>query len=51
MNPGWSRCHPCERHVEPAGSRVADVVVPVSYAIKGAQHAHNLIAYKARSPH
>ncbi|MFC3984062.1 phosphoribosyltransferase [Streptosporangium jomthongense] len=50
MNPGWSRCHPCERHLRSAGAGVADVVVPISYAEKRTQHAHNLAVYKARFP-
>ncbi|WP_329084809.1 phosphoribosyltransferase [Streptosporangium sp. NBC_01469] len=33
-----------------ARSRVADIVVPISYAVKRAQHAHGLAAYKAQPP-
>jgi len=43
----WSRCYPCEQHLRAAQSGVADLVVPISYAVKGAQHAHGLAAYKA----
>lgn len=50
MNPGWTRCHACERHLRSAGPGAADVVVPISYAEKRTQHAHNLAVYKARFP-
>ncbi|WP_214412926.1 phosphoribosyltransferase [Sphaerisporangium fuscum] len=46
-NPGWSRCYTCEQHLRAAQSLVADVVVPISYAVKRQQHAHALAAYKA----
>lgn len=40
------RCYPCAQHFQAAPQGTADLVVPVSYAIKGQQHAHNLAAYK-----
>lgn len=42
-----SYCARCELHVECARGCLADVVVPVAYAIKGDQHARRLWQYKA----
>ena len=42
-------CYPCRIHRE--GSRLtADTVVPIAYALKGAQHAHQLASYKFEPP-
>jgi hypothetical protein len=46
----WSRCYTCEQHLRTAQAGVADAVVPISYAIKGQQHAHALAAYKSAFP-
>ncbi len=45
-NRPYTRCTNCEKHLCAAGGRTADVVVPISYAIKGEQHAFNLASYK-----
>lgn len=41
----WERCYRCNQH-QNATSLTADAVVPIAYAIKRAQHAHNLATYK-----
>jgi hypothetical protein len=46
---GFDLCYQCSQHRMAARGNLADVVAPISYAIKRAQHAHNLIAYKATS--
>ncbi|GAA0950940.1 hypothetical protein GCM10009560_71060 [Nonomuraea longicatena] len=43
----WTRCYQCEQHLRLAQAGVADTVVPISYAVKGQQHAHALAAYKS----
>lgn len=43
-------CRPCLTHRRALGGSVADLVVPISYAIRGEQHAHNLRMYKAQHP-
>ena len=48
--PGFQYCYPCSRHRSAANGRLADLVVPVAYSVKGTQHAHNLIVYKAVQP-
>lgn len=57
--PGWctvcrgpaagrqSRCYQCELHVQCAPGGLADVVVPVAFAVKGASHARRLWQYKS----
>ncbi|MDX6295792.1 MAG: hypothetical protein QOH50_4867 [Kribbellaceae bacterium] len=44
-NGSYGTCFPCSQHVRATGS-TADAVVPVAYALKGTQHAHNLASYK-----
>lgn len=43
-----TRCRQCEQHFRAADGQTADVVVPISYAIKREQHAFNLASYKRR---
>lgn len=43
-------CYQCSQHRMAARDQLADVVAPVSYAIKRTQHAHSLAVYKA-TPH
>jgi hypothetical protein len=47
-NPPYTRCSNCEKHLRAADGRTADVVAPISYAIKAEQHAFNLASYKRR---
>jgi hypothetical protein len=47
---GFDVCYQCNQHRNAAGGQVADIVAPISYAIKGTQHAHNLAIYKAVQP-
>jgi len=48
---GSPRCFPCDLHVQCARDSLADVVVPVAFAIKGDAHARRLWQYKsARQP-
>ena len=42
-------CYPCRIHRE-ASRLTADAVVPIAYALKGAQHAHHLASYKFDPP-
>ncbi len=44
-----SRCYQCGLHRQCAQGQLADVVVPVAFAVKGGQHARQLWRYK--SPH
>lgn len=46
---GFATCFQCAQHAK-ASRTLADAVVPVSYALKGQQHAHNLAAYKFTPP-
>jgi hypothetical protein len=43
-----TRCLQCEQHFRTSNGRTADVVVPISYAVKREQHAFNLASYKRR---
>lgn len=43
---GRQRCYHCSLHVQCAGDSLADLVVPVTYALKGSQHARQLWHYK-----
>lgn len=47
-NPPHTRCVQCEKHFCAANGQTADVVVPISYAVKREQHAFNLASYKRR---
>ncbi|REE98744.1 phosphoribosyltransferase [Thermomonospora umbrina] len=42
----YLRCRPCGDHFRASPDGTADAVVPISYAVKGNQHAHDLAAYK-----
>ncbi|MER7002678.1 hypothetical protein ABT297_06475 [Dactylosporangium sp. NPDC000555] len=50
VEPRFEFCYPCRQHRYASGGRLADVVVPIAYAVKNGQHAHNLAAYKAPYP-
>ncbi|GAA4919098.1 putative amidophosphoribosyltransferase [Stackebrandtia albiflava] len=43
--PGYTHCKPCQAALDPE-HRLADAVVPISYALKGEQHAQVLTFYK-----
>ena len=45
--PGGPRCFPCDLHVQCANGSLADVVVPVAFAVKGDPHARRLWQYKS----
>lgn len=47
---GYQICYQCDQHRMAARGQLADVVVPISYAVKNAQHAHSLIVYKTGLP-
>jgi hypothetical protein len=40
-----ARCYPCGQYTETLPGLLADVVVPISYAVKGGAHARNLWLY------
>jgi hypothetical protein len=44
---GRSRCFQCDLHWQCAAGSLADVVVPVAFAIKGSAHANRLWRYKS----
>src|SRR6266702_1294957 len=44
---GSARCFQCDLHEQCAAGSLADLVVPVAYAIKGALHARRLWQYKS----
>lgn len=43
---GSQRCYQCALHAQCADGSLADVVVPVTYALKGSAHARRLWLYK-----
>lgn len=45
--PGRDRCYQCDLHLQCAPGSLADLVVPVAYAVKGGPHARNLWRYKS----
>lgn len=47
VRPGFSRCYQCGRHGFLASGLLADVVVPISYAVKGSGLAADLWRYKS----
>src|SRR5579875_1446123 len=47
---GRARCFQCELHEQCAAGSLADVVVPVAYAVKGGSHARRLWQYKSPGP-
>jgi hypothetical protein len=47
VRPRYARCYQCERHGFLAAGLLADVVVPISYAVKGTALAADLWRYKA----
>lgn len=48
--PGNARCYPCGLHAETLPGLLADVVVPICYAVKGGEHATSLWLYKSARP-
>ena len=46
----YLHCFQCALHAESARNLLADAVVPLSYAIKGGRHAHDLWMYKSARP-
>jgi hypothetical protein len=46
---GYQNCYPCAQQSR-STDLTADAVVPISYALKGTQHAHNLASYKFKRP-
>jgi hypothetical protein len=50
VSPGTVRCYQCGLHAETLPGLLADVVVPISHAAKGGQHARNLWLYKSARP-
>jgi hypothetical protein len=44
---GSPRCFPCDLHLQCARDSLADVVVPVAFAVKGDAHARRLWQYKS----
>jgi hypothetical protein len=47
VRPGCARCYQCGRHALLAPGLLADVVVPISYAVKGTALAADLWRYKS----
>jgi hypothetical protein len=47
VRPGFARCYQCGRHGLLAPGLLADAVVPISYAVKGAALAADLWRYKS----
>ncbi len=45
--PGFLRCFQCAQHRHSAAGMLADLVVPVSYAVAGTSHARALWQYKS----
>src|ERR1700722_11962042 len=50
VRPGFARCYQCDRHALLGHGRLADAVVPVSYAIKRTPFADDLWRYKSDWP-
>ncbi|HLQ57006.1 MAG TPA: phosphoribosyltransferase [Streptosporangiaceae bacterium] len=50
VRPGNAHCYPCGLHAETLPGLLADVVVPICYAVKGGEHARNLWLYKSARP-
>ena len=44
---GCARCFQCDLHLQCAGGSLADVVVPVAFAVKSGPHARRLWQYKS----
>src|SRR3984957_2934466 len=49
VRPGFARCYQCDRHALLGHGRLADAVVPISYAIKATPFADDLWRYKSAS--
>lgn len=47
VRPGCARCYQCGRHAHLAPGLLADVVVPISYAVKGTALSADLWRYKS----
>ena len=45
-----ARCFPCDLHSQCAQGSLADLVVPVAFAVKGGAHARQLWQYKSARP-
>ncbi|MDA8319491.1 MAG: phosphoribosyltransferase [Actinomycetota bacterium] len=45
--PGSRRCYPCDLHHQVAQGALADLVVPIAFAVKGGPHASRLWQYKS----
>jgi hypothetical protein len=45
--PGSRRCYPCDLHDQIAQGFLADLVVPIAFAVKGGPHASRLWQYKS----
>jgi hypothetical protein len=45
--PRRTRCYQCDLHLQCAQGHLADVIVPVAFAIKGSAHARRLWMYKS----
>ena len=45
--PGSRRCYPCDLHHQVAQGTLADLVVPIAFAVKGGPHASRLWQYKS----
>ncbi|MHB1432371.1 MAG: hypothetical protein ACYCVZ_09695, partial [Streptosporangiaceae bacterium] len=45
--PGSRRCYPCDLHHQVAEGTLADLVVPIAFAVKGGPHASRLWQYKS----
>ena len=50
VGPGYPRCYQCAGQRADAPGRLADVVVPISYALRGGAHATRLRLYKSGHP-
>jgi hypothetical protein len=50
VRPGFARCYQCDRHALLGHGRLADAVVPISYAIKATPFADDLWRYKSAWP-
>ena len=47
VRPGFRRCFQCSLHTDGAAGMLADIVVPVSYAVAGTAYARALWLYKS----
>jgi hypothetical protein len=47
VGPGFGRCYQCTQHARLGSGLLADLIVPVSYAVRGTPFAETLWRYKA----